>query len=174
MTIRARAAVDLTPLVDVAARVRARDGYPAYLPGGDFQRFLTRPPALAAWVVEVDGQVAGHVSLLTESHHQAMAVVRSSGITGEVGVVARLLVDPRFRRRGLGARLLEQARSEAVVRGLVPVLDVVASATAAVGLYRARGWAEIGRCTFALPAGPSVEELVFAAPRVGGTAEPTD
>jgi hypothetical protein len=28
------------------------------------------------------------------------------------------------------------------------VLDVVASATSAIGLYRSRGWKEIGRTTF--------------------------
>jgi GNAT superfamily N-acetyltransferase len=174
VSIRARAASDMHALVEVAARVHVLDGYPAFLPDGDFHRFLTTPRPLAAWVAVVDGEVVGHVSLHAESHPQAMEVVRGAGIAGEVGVIARLLVHPAVRHRGLGARLLEHARTEAVARGLVPVLDVVASAQPAVRLYRARGWEEIGRCTLARPDGPPIEELVFSVPRVGGPKEGRD
>ena len=149
-------------LVEVAKRVHESDGYPAYLPDNDFHRFLTRPTALAAWVVEIDGTVAGHVALNSESHPAAMAIVRDAGIGGEVGVVARLLVDPEVRRRGLGARLLEQARAEAARQDRTPVLDVVASATAAIGLYRANGWQELGRCKFEISEHEPIEEIIFS------------
>jgi hypothetical protein len=38
------------------------DGCPAYLPD-DIRRFVASPPAYAAWVAEVGGQVVGHVAL---------------------------------------------------------------------------------------------------------------
>ncbi|MGH9920395.1 MAG: GNAT family N-acetyltransferase, partial [Nitrososphaerales archaeon] len=136
MRVRARTTADLDDLVEVAARVRAVDLYPLYLPDDDLHRFLTRPVPLSAWVAEVDHRVVGHVSLNSESNPQVMKVLRQSGITGDVGVVARLLVEPAARRRGLGALLLEQARSEAEAQGRTPVLDVVASATSAIALYR--------------------------------------
>ena len=97
---------------------------------------------MASWVAEVDNRVVGHVALHCESHPRAMETVRVSGITGELGVVARLMVDPSARRRGLGALLLEHARGDAVARGRVPVLDVVASATPAINLYVEQGWKE--------------------------------
>lgn len=165
MLMRSCAYQDLDELVEVAARVRARDDYPVYLADGDFRSFLTRPPALASWVVEIDDRVVAHVALHSESHHSAMEVIRAYGISGELGVIARLLVDPGERRRGLGTRLLERARNEAVTLGRTPVLDVATTARGAVELYRAGGWREIGRTRFDRPDGPPVEEIVFATLR---------
>jgi GNAT superfamily N-acetyltransferase len=144
-------------------RVRALDGYPVYLPDGDFHRFLTRPAPLASWVVEVDGSVVGHVALNSKSHPGAMEVIRTHGITGEVGVMARLLVDPLARNRGFGALLLDQARAEAFAMGRTPVLDVMSTARNAVSLYQATGWLEIGRCRFTPSDLSPVEEIVFAS-----------
>jgi GNAT superfamily N-acetyltransferase len=93
-----------------------------------------------------------------------MRVVRDAGIGGDIALVARLLVDPPARRQGFGALLLDHARSEAVAQGRSPVLDVVASATSAITLYRSRGWKEIGRTTFAMPDIQPIEEIVFAGP----------
>lgn len=164
MAVRARVAEDLDALVGVARRVRDLDGYPAFLPGGDFYRFLTRPESLAAWVAESDGSVVGHVALNSQSHPAAMAVVRDAGIAGEVGVVARLLVDPLARAQGIGALLLQEARVEAVRRGRIPVLDVVASSTPAIGLYLASGWKELGRCRFEISGHEPIEEIIFVHP----------
>jgi GNAT superfamily N-acetyltransferase len=86
---------------------------------------------------------------------------------GSVAFVARLLVEPSARRCGIGARLLDHARSEAIARDLVPMLDVVdtPSASAAISLYRREGWQQVGRTTFKLPDGHDLEQLVFRAPR---------
>ncbi|HEV2370314.1 MAG TPA: GNAT family N-acetyltransferase [Acidimicrobiales bacterium] len=153
---------DLKPLVNIAGQVRELDGYPSYLPDDDFHRFLTRPEPVGAWVAVVEGRVVGHVALNSESHAGVMAVIREAGIDDEVGVVARLLVDPAVRRLGMGGRLLEQATAEAVAQGQVPVLDVVVSAGPAIRLYRASGWQELGRCEFAMPGLAPIEEIVFA------------
>jgi hypothetical protein len=50
--VRPRRSSDLDELVELAARVRAMDDYPLYLPDNDFGRFLTEPNPLAAWVAE--------------------------------------------------------------------------------------------------------------------------
>lgn len=74
-----------------------------------------------------------------------MAVVGDAGITGEVGVVARLLVDPGVCRRGLGGHLLERAWSDAARQDRTPVLDVAASATNAIGLMPSEGLGRAGK-----------------------------
>jgi [ribosomal protein S18]-alanine N-acetyltransferase len=164
-TLRDRMPSDVDELVAVAARVRAVDGYPVYLPGDDYRRFLTTPDPLAAWVVEMQDRIVAQVALNPRSLRAVMEVVRAAGIVEEVGVVGRLLVDPSVRRQGLGRRLLDRARCEAIAQRRVPVLDVVASASAAVGLYQREGWIDIGRVAFDLPDAESIEVIVFRGPR---------
>jgi ribosomal protein S18 acetylase RimI-like enzyme len=76
-------------------------------------------------------------------------------------------LDCSSRRRGIGARLLDHARREAIARDLVVMLDVVdtPSASTAISLYRREGWQEVGRTTSRLIDGHDIEELVFRAPR---------
>jgi GNAT superfamily N-acetyltransferase len=150
-------------LVDLALRVRAVDGYPLYLPKEGLRRFLTDPSPLAAWVAEDAGRIVGHVAANPRSHRAVMHLLRSAGVDGEVGVIARLLVDPGARRQGTGAKLLDQARSHLVSLELAPVLDVVASSSPAISLYKSTGWIEIGEVTFEVP-GQTIRELVFLAP----------
>jgi GNAT superfamily N-acetyltransferase len=166
MQVRERCGDDLDELVAIAARVHRADAYPIYLPDGDFIRFLTRPKPLAAWVALLGGDVVGHIALNAEASPPVMRLVRDVVTDGAVAFVARLLVDPSARRRGAGARLLDHARSEAIARGLVPMLDVVdtPSASAAISLYRRQGWQEEGRTTFTVGDGREFEELVFRGP----------
>jgi hypothetical protein len=49
-----------------------------------------------------------------------------------VGAVARLLVDPNVRRRGVARALLQTARSAAVAHQRIPVLEVLESSHAAI------------------------------------------
>ena len=92
-----------------------------------------------------------------------MQVVRDSGIVGPLGAIARLLVDPDARRRGIAGALLETARSAAAAANRVPVLEVVESSHAAISLYRRSGWVEVGRTALPLPDGRELSELVFVA-----------
>jgi GNAT superfamily N-acetyltransferase len=55
-------------------------------------------------------------------------------------VVARLLVGPDRRHRGIGTLLLAQATAEATGLGLQPILDVATHLTAAIALYESLGW----------------------------------
>ena len=165
---RERAATDLVALAEVARRVRATDGYPVYLPGDDYERFLTQPVPIGAWVAEADnGKLAGHVALNLKASPAVISALRAAGVTGSLGVVARLLVDPDCRRTGLGARLLDRACSEALSLNLVPVLDVVVSSTAAIALYRRQGWTEVGATWIEFPDGKRIGELVFHWTGVG-------
>jgi GNAT superfamily N-acetyltransferase len=149
-------------LVHLAARVWLADSYPVYLPDQDLHRFLTQPTPLAAWVAEEAGQIVAHVATNPGSNDAVMKVVREAGIAGEVGFVARLLVDPGARRQGIGESLLDQARRHVVSLGRTPVLDVVDSALPALSLYQSAGWIEIGKASFNL-SGQVITELVFTA-----------
>jgi ribosomal protein S18 acetylase RimI-like enzyme len=163
VVVRRRTDGDLDALEQLTGRVRATDDYPTYLPGDDYRRFLTRPAQLAAWVAELEGRICGHVALNPEASPAVMRVLRDAGIVGDVGVVARLLVDPDARRRGVARELLQTARAEAVSRRRAAVLDVVESAHAAIAMYRGAGWVEVGRTSVVLPDGRELGELVFAA-----------
>ena len=163
LSIRLRVDGDLDGLERIAARVRAADDYPTYLPAADYRRFLTRPAALQAWVSEWDGSPCGHVALNPATSPAVMEVLRGAGLVGEIGVIARLLVDPDVRRRGVARALLRAARAEATAQRRIPVLDVVDSHHAAIALYRSEGWNELGRASISLPDGRELRELVFAA-----------
>jgi GNAT superfamily N-acetyltransferase len=163
--VRCRTDDDLAALEQVVARVRAVDDYPTYLPDDDYRRFLTRHASLDAWVAELDGRICGHVALNAESSPAVMRVLREAGVTGAVGVVARLLVDPPARRQGVARELLQTARSAADAGQRTPVLDVVESSRSAIALYRSAGWVELGRTSFVLPDGRELPELVFRAGR---------
>jgi ribosomal protein S18 acetylase RimI-like enzyme len=165
MIVRRRTDADLDALAQVAARVRAADDYPTYLPGDDYHRFLTRPEPLEAWVSEWDARICGHVALNAQPSPRAMHVLHHAGIVGPLGAIARLLVDPDARRRGIARALLQTARSAAVAQHRTPVLEVVESSHAAIALYRRSGWVEVGRAALALPDGRELRELVFAGDR---------
>ena len=104
--------------------------------------------------------MVGHVAANLRSHEAVTKVVREAGITDEIAVVARLLVDPAVRRRGIGEMLLAEATRYIASLGRAPVLDVVESARAAVSLYRRVGWRQIGTVDLEMP-GRVVRELVF-------------
>jgi GNAT superfamily N-acetyltransferase len=140
--VRPRRAGDLDDLVGLASRVRAADGYPAFLPDDDLPRFLTRPEPLRAWVYEHGGRIVGHVALNTETSPPVMRLAGACGVNGTAAFVARLLVDPSARRLGYGTHLLDHARRAAIDLGLIPLLNVVATSAAAISLSGplARPW----------------------------------
>lgn len=93
---------------------------------------LTNP--LSLWIVAVDGQtVAGYVG--------------SHSVMDEADMM-NLAVAPEFRRKGIGARLVnalvEALRSNGVLR---LTLEVRASNEAAHGLYNTMGFVQVGRRT---------------------------
>ena len=86
----------------------------------------------AAWS---DGTLAGTVQLVP--------------VTVEIGrhraEIAKLLVDPAFRRRGLGGALLSAAEQEAAAASQTLLLLDTKAGDDGEHLYRRHGWQEVGR-----------------------------
>lgn len=126
----------------VLAEVHQRDGYPVNWPDQPVE-WLSHASVWGAWVAELDGRVVGHVSLSRSGDGDLAPGLWSdrSGASRELtAVVSRLFVAPQARGHGFGALLIGRAMEEARGRGLHPVLDVVASDTAAAALYERLGW----------------------------------
>lgn len=148
VTVRPRAAEDVTHLVRLLGEQQAGSGYPVRWPlPFPTEDFLVRSTELAAWVAVVDGEVVGHVSLLALG--QGWDTDAWVAATGEepaaMAAVGVLFVDPARAGLGIGTRLLATAVQRARTLGRLPVLDVVQETPRAVELYRRHGWQEVGR-----------------------------
>jgi GNAT superfamily N-acetyltransferase len=163
--IRPRTADDLDELEQIARHVQTHDGYPGVAPR-DMRRFLASSDALDAWVAECDGEVAGHVAL----HRSSLDVVMDRAATflrtdrANLAVVARLIADPKCRRRGVGRALLTAAAGDARRRELHPILDVVTEYAPAIALYEACGWQNAGDVTMVFRDGLTLHSYVYVAP----------
>jgi GNAT superfamily N-acetyltransferase len=163
--VRRRTESDLDECVEIARLVHQVDGYPLYLPT-DLHTFLVSPDAYGAWVAEEGGQIVGHVALHPRSTDVALRL--ACDVLGQpvdrLGIVARLLVAPSGRRRGVGRALLEEAAGEALTRGLWPILDVATQLTPAIQLYERCGWIPVGDVTVQLGGDFTLEERVYRGP----------
>lgn len=140
--VRPRTEDDVEECVRVLARVHQRDGYPVNWPDRPSD-WVTRASALGAWVAVLDGRLAGHVGLSRSTEGDAAPALwgdRNGAGPQKTAVLSRLFVDPGARGHGIGTLLIGRAVAEARLLGLHPVLDVVASDTAAVALYERLGW----------------------------------
>ncbi|MFE7399809.1 GNAT family N-acetyltransferase [Streptomyces sp. NPDC057557] len=141
-SVRQRTDRDLGDCARALAEVHERDGYPVNWPDSP-GAWLTPPSLIASWVAELDGRVAGHIGLSRSGAGDAAPALwsaRAGVSTDATAVVNRLFVAPWARGHGIGALLMGQAVAEAQDRGLHPVLDVLASDTAAAALYERLGW----------------------------------
>ncbi len=151
--IRIRQADDLPACVAVLRRVHDESGYPARWPD-DPAGWLSPSALMAAWIAGQDDAVAGHAGLVRDV--QAGCLLMATGRQAhELAGVVRLFIDPAARRLGHARQLLDTAAAHAVSAGLVPVLDVVDGAQAAIALYEQSGWLLMGRerATWSLPSG---------------------
>ncbi|MFJ2593013.1 GNAT family N-acetyltransferase [Streptomyces erythrochromogenes] len=144
--IRNRTDPDLSPCEQVLAQVHEHDGYPVNWPAAP-DAWLTPASHLDAWVAELHGHITGHI-VLSRSGTEDAAPGLWSARTGlgieATAVINRLFVAPSARGHRIGAALMAQATTQARSRGLHPVLDVVASDTAAAALYERLGWYLLG------------------------------
>ena len=165
MIIRPRSEADGAALEAVAEATHRLDGYPKYLPD-DLRSFILEANALRAWVAECDGEIAGHVALHPRSIPEVMEVaVSATGLSeNQLVVLARLLVSPAARRRGVGRALVGHATLEARRLGLRVVLDVVDEHRDAVALYEHLGWTRAGTVNWKLPDGRPFREFVYISP----------
>jgi len=165
--VRRRSASDFDACEGLARAVHAADGYPPYLPDGDFTGFTSSPDAIDAWVATKQGAVLGHVALHRTSSPPVIRLATSelSVEATRLAVVARLLVAPEARRHGIGRLLLERAARAAYDRGLQPILDVATRFAAAVSLYERSRWRRLGTVSVEFPDGTAIEEFVYQAPQ---------
>lgn len=173
MHIRPRRPDDLDALLEMAQLVKAADGYPPRGPI-DVASFLAPPQQLAAWVAEHDNGVVGHVALhgAGAAVTTALAARHTQKQPDELAVVARVLVSPTARRRGVGRALLDTAVAEARGRGLHPILDVATELRSAITLYESYGWDRVGEVTIHIDDEPSLQCFVYVAPPVAIRREP--
>ena len=172
LSIRVRTDDDIDACAAIARTVRETDGYPAFLPGDDFTSFITPSNALGAWVATLGPGIVGHVAVRTSSAPAAMEfAVSTLGVeAASLAFVSRLMVVPHARRRGVARELLRTAAASIHELGRVAVLDVLVADIAAIALYRAEGWMQLGVTQFTSRAGQAFDEVVFLAPVPNGTA----
>ncbi|MEA2422314.1 MAG: hypothetical protein QOF55_1413 [Thermoleophilaceae bacterium] len=127
--IRTRSGDDIEQCARLLRSLDRADRYPLIWPG-DLEAWLMPERLVGAWVAELDGAVVGHVALRRAGGHS---------------VLTRLWVAPSARRRGLGSALCDAACARAAELSLQPSLEVAAGRTAAIALYRSRGWTLMSR-----------------------------
>ena len=174
--IRPRYERDVPALVELADAVRAVDRWPPHQVGTT-EEFVVGPLPLAALVAESDHAVIGHVAIHERSAESVMAVAEDvlRVEREQLAVVARLFVDPRLRRRGVGGALLAAAVERVTASERIAILDVWEELDEAIGLYERNGWSRLGSVTFTfqeacgpgcLHPGSSLRSHVYAAPDV--------
>jgi GNAT superfamily N-acetyltransferase len=163
--LRDRSPSDGEALEAIARETHRLDRYPMYLPG-DLRSFIVNEDALGAWVAADHDEVLGHVALHDSGAREVMDVALAAAGVGKDGIafVARLLVAPAARHRGIGRALLGKATQEAVQLGRRAVLDVVEDHKAAIALYENCGWTRVGRVDWKLPGDLPLREFVYVAP----------
>ena len=145
--VRTRRPDDLPVLARLLGEQQAETEYPLRWPlPFPVEQFLVRAGERAAWVVEADGRVAGHVAVsAAEPDDELCRAIPGMLGHGDFALVTVLFVGAGHGGRGLGSLLLGTATDWIRSHELTPVLDVVPTHDRAVGLYLARGWVEIGR-----------------------------
>ncbi|GAA3562435.1 hypothetical protein GCM10022197_17580 [Microlunatus spumicola] len=176
MLIRTKAAADDDACVAVMERTHAVDGYPRYWPERP-AGFLRAKGETDAWVAELDGRVVGQVALHRADGEPVVALAQeATGLpVDRLTVLARLLVHPDARGRGVGRSLVRTATARAYATGRRPVLDVLQETTGPARLYESEGWTRLGPTSLDLSGFgygdvPPLRLWVYLAPPAGGEA----
>jgi GNAT superfamily N-acetyltransferase len=156
--IRTKLASDDEACVAVMAQTHAVDGYPRYWPAKP-AKFLRAQGETDAWVAVLDegpdddrldegpdGHVVGQVALHRAEAEPVLALAQeATGLPADrLAVLARLLVHPDVRGRGVGRALVRTATARAQATGRRAVLDVLQSTTGPARLYESEGWTRLG------------------------------
>jgi ribosomal-protein-alanine N-acetyltransferase len=134
VTVRLRdmTAADLPAVLAMEEELFAPDTWTAAMYRDELARTDTRHYLVAVDTAQggEDGAVVGYAGLIAYPEEAHIATI---GVTGE------------RQGEGIGARLLDTLLAEADARSKVVLLEVRADNEAAQGLYRRRGFTEIGR-----------------------------
>jgi GNAT superfamily N-acetyltransferase len=165
IVIRRKHHVDANACLELARLTHEVDGYPKYLPD-DLDAFVNNPAEMAAWVAESACRLVGHVAVHGATGDPASPVASSeTGLAAEeMLVIARLMVHPKARRKGVGRQLLDAATSYAATRQRMPVLDVLQESSAAIALYEDLGWRCAGPLVLPLHGHPALQLWVYVGP----------
>lgn len=173
MLIRTRLAADDDGCVAVMEQTHRVDGYPRYWPSKP-AGFLRARGETDAWVAvddESDGRVVGQVALHRAEGEPVLALAQAAtGLPADrLAVLARLLVHPDVRGRGVGRSLVQTATQRAHETGRRAVLDVLQSTSGPARLYESEGWTRLGPTTLDLAAlgygdVPPLQLWVYLAP----------
>ena len=171
VVIRRKHHVDANACLELARLTHEVDGYPKYLPG-DLDAFVNDAAEMAAWVAESAGRLVGHVAVHAATADPASSIASSAtGLAAEqMLVIARLMVHPKARRKGVGRQLLDTATSYAAARQLMPILDVSQESDAAIALYEDLGWRRAGPLVLPLHGHPALQLWVYVGPSRPKTA----
>lgn len=162
--VRNRTDEDLPAIRRLAEDVLQLDGYPPRVPK-DLGRFVAAPEALASFVATTEGRVVGHVCVTPSSSPEVLGLAQQAlGVPAHrLAVVARLLVSPTHRQRGIARALLAEATAEAARLGRLPVLDVAVHFDRAIALYESSGWRRLGLVSVDITGMEPLDEYVYAA-----------
>lgn len=144
--IRPREDGDVPELARLLLAQQPTTGYPMRNPlPMPAEQFVVRGRDLAAWVVEVEGTLAGHVAVDRVGDGElGRAFAAATGMPlHRLGSVSTLFVGPGRAGLGLGGRLLGTAVDWARAQALLPVLDVFPDHAEARRLYLRRGWRDV-------------------------------
>ena len=171
MLIRTKLTSDDDACVAVMEQTHRVDGYPRYWPAKP-ARFLRAHGETDAWVAELDGRVVGQVALHRAEGEPVLALAQeATGLPSDrFAVLARLLVHPDVRGRGVGRTLVRTASERAYATGRRAVLDVLQSTTGPARLYESEGWTRLGPTRLDLSGFgygdvPALELWVYLSPR---------
>jgi ribosomal-protein-alanine N-acetyltransferase len=127
VSLRDMTAADLHAVLAMEEELFAPDTWTAAMYRDELARTDTRHYLVAE---DDAGAVVGYAGLIAYPEEAHIATI---GVTGE------------RQGQGIGAQLLDTLLAEADTRSLVVLLEVRADNEAAQGLYRRRGFTEIGR-----------------------------
>ena len=146
--LRERVPGDVPGLARLLLEQQPLSGYPVRAPlPFPAEEFVARRTDEAAWVAEVDGVLAGHVSVARVS--PSPLADRFCAVTGcrrsALAELSTLFVGRDHAGRGLGGLLHDTALAWMVAGGQQPVLEVVDHPGGVRGMYARRGWVEVDR-----------------------------
>ena len=147
VTVRERRPADVPALAEVLAAQQPVSFYPLRWPlPFPAEEFVVRADEERAWVAEVDGRVAGHVSITTVREGE-LGTIWSDGAgrpVDELACMSVLFVDHTLTGSGVGRALIDTAVGWSREQRRTPVLDVVVRHGRAAEVYRHLGWQQVG------------------------------
>ncbi|MDH2393139.1 GNAT family N-acetyltransferase [Streptomyces sp. HNM0663] len=164
--IRPRRESDIPRAALALVQTHHRDGYPVEGVNAP-EQWLTSPPALNAWVADLNGEIVGHVAINHPTEGDAaVSLWKHSGEDdkAQAAVLARLFVAPQARGIGLGKLLVDAATEYAETKRLRLVLDVMTKDKAAIRLYERLGWSRLGEVVHTFGEGQQTPAVCYVSP----------